>query len=175
MFIITAGLPKAGKSRAIDMLRGRNNTKWHVIRPSDWIPDNLANLDQDIQRSFTVECWSVAIEKCREAISEIPPREIIVLDGCNSKINTVLALIGDARAAMHHVVLFFVQAQINLCLQRDAKLTTSLLTDYAERYKVCLPKYKKLCDLFLVVRNNGTLEQLGTELHDTWKRLCQNI
>lgn len=86
-----------------------------------------------------------------------------------------MTLIADAKAALHNVVLLFVQSNMNLCLARDAKLTDSLLRYYTERFKVSLPKYKKLCNAFLVVRNNGTFEQLETELHDTWKQLCQSI
>ena len=180
MLILTVGFPKSGKSKVIDMLP-RGNHKWHIIRPSDWIPDNLSSLDEQMQREYNIGCWSMAIEKTKETIASVPPREIIVLDACNSKFNTLLTVIADAKAALHHVVSLFVQAQSNLCLDRDcktgaaAKLTVPLLNDYAERFKTSLPRYKQSCDLFLVVRNNGTLEQLETELYDIWKRLCQSI
>jgi hypothetical protein len=168
MLLIVAGLPKSGKSRAIDFL-SKSDGQWHIIRPSDWIPENLSSLDVESQRAFNIECWSMAIEKCKEAIEQVPPRETIVLDSCNSKYTTLLTLIVDAKAAMHKVVLLFVQSNISLCLARDPKMTESLLCDYTNRFKVSLPKYKKSCDSFLVIRNNGTLDQLKTELHNVWK------
>jgi tRNA uridine 5-carbamoylmethylation protein Kti12 len=173
MLIITSGLPSAGKSRTIDFLSKSDGT-WHIIRPSDWVPDNLSSLSDENQRQYNIGCWSMAIDKTREAISEVPPNEFIVLDSCNSKHTTLLTIITDAKAAMHEVALLFVQSNIELCLARDSKLTEPLLRDYANRFKTSLPHYKKSCDLFLVVRNNGTLEQLKTELHDVWKKLCQN-
>jgi hypothetical protein len=168
-------LPRAGKSKVIDVLSKKAGPKWHIIRPSDWIPDNLSALSQEVQQSYNIECWSLAVEKAREAIDEISPKEIIVLDTCNSKYSTLLTLITSAKAALHSVILLFVQSNINLCLARDAKLTEQLLYDYVNRFKTSLPQYKRSCDLFLSVRNNGTFEQLTTELHDTWKKLCQNI
>lgn len=175
MLLLTAGLPGCGKSKAIDILSKHAFPKWHIIRPSDWIPENLSMLDAETQRAYNIECWSIAIDKSKEAVAKVPPREIIVLDACNSKYNTTLTLIADAKVALHKVVLLFVQANADLCLARDAKLTESLLHDYVDRFKTSLPKYKKSCDLFLVVRNNGILEQLETELYDLWKQLCQSI
>jgi hypothetical protein len=84
-------------------------------------------------------------------------------------------MIADAKKALHKVVLFFVQANIDLCLERNSQLSKTLLCDYVDNFKSSLPKYKKSCDLFVVVRNNGILEQLETELYDVWKRLCQSI
>jgi hypothetical protein len=153
----------------------RGDRKWHIIRPSDWIPENLATLDKETQQSYNIGCWSVALDKCKEAIADVSPRDIIVLDACNSKSNTLVTLIADAKAALHNVALLFVQANMNLCLARDTKITEPLLCDYIDRFKISLPQYKKLCNAFLVVRNNGTLEQLETELHDIWKQLCQSI
>jgi uncharacterized HAD superfamily protein len=148
---------------------------WHIIRPSDWIPDNLSELDIEVQRAYNIGCWSTALDKCREEISQVSPKEIIVLDACNSKYNTVLTLIEDAKVALHRVVLLFVQSNMQLCLSRDAKLSEALLCDYVDRFKSSLPQYKKSCDLFLIARNNGTFEQLETELYDIWKTLCQSI
>ena len=168
------GMPSSGKSKVVDMLP-KGGHEWHIIRPSDWIPENLSTLDATIQSAYNIECWSIALAKSKEAVAKISPREIIVLDACNSKYTTIATLIADAKAALHKVVLLFVQARADLCLARDAKLTESLLLDYVDRFKVSLPKYKKLCDLFLVVRNNGTLEHLETELYAVWKQLCQSI
>jgi tRNA uridine 5-carbamoylmethylation protein Kti12 len=175
MLIITCGLPSSGKSKAIDILAKHKSYKWHIIRPSDWVPDNLSTLDEQTQREYNIGCWSMALEKCREAIIEVSPKEIIVLDACNSKINTLLTLIADAKTALHRVVLLFIQSNADLCLARDTKLVEPLVRDYVERFKASLPKYKKCCDMFLVVRNNGNFEQLETELYDTWKTLCPNI
>jgi hypothetical protein len=132
-------------------------------------------LDEKTQREFNIGCWSVALEKCKEAIAQVPPNEIIVLDTCNSKFNSHVSMIADAKKALHKVVLFFVQANVDLCLERNSQLSKTLLCDYVDRFKSSLPKYKKSCDLFVVVRNNGILEQLETELYDVWKRLCQSI
>ena len=175
MLLLAAGLPKSGKSKAIDILARHVERKWHIIRPSDWIPENLAALDEATQRDYNIGCWSLALDKCNEAIEQVHPREIIVLDACNSKVGTLLTPITNAKAKFHHVVLLFVQANANLCLARDPKLTEALLLDYVERFKTSLPRYKKTCDLVLVVRNNGIFEQLETELHETWNRLCQSI
>ena len=128
-----------------------------------------------MQRAYNIECWSIAIDKAKEAIEQFSPNEIIVLDTCNSKYNTVMTLVAMAKAKLHRVVLLFVQANLSQCLQRDSKINESLLKDYVQRFKESLPKFKSNCDLFLTVRNNGTLEQLETELYDIWKKLCQNI
>ena len=169
MLILTCGLPGSGKSKAIDILMAKfGGKKWQLIRPSDWVPENLSTFDEETQRAYNIGCWEMAMEKANEAIAQIPPKNTIVLDNCNSKFTTVSTLISDARAALHHVVLLFVQSNVNLCLARNAKLSESLLRDYVDRFKVCLPKYKKVCDSFLVVRNNGTLEQLENELRGVW-------
>jgi len=175
MLIITCGLPASGKSKTIDILAKHKSYKWHIIRPSDWVPENLATLDEQTQREYNIGCWSLALEKCKEAIEQISPKEIIVLDACNSKITTILTLITDAKAALHRVVLLFVQANADLCLARNAKLNEPLLRDYVDRFKTSLPRYKKCCDTVFVARNNGTFEQLETELYDIWKTLCQSI
>ena len=175
MLIITCGLPAAGKSKTIDILAKHKSYGWHIIRPSDWVPDNLVTLDEQTQREYNIGCWSLALEKCQEDIEQVSPKEIIVLDACNSKVSTLLTLIADAKNALHRVVLLFVQANADLCLERNAKLKGPLLRDYVERFKTSLPKYKKCCDMFFVVRNNGTFEQLETELYDIWKTLCQSI
>ena len=175
ILIITSGLPASGKSKVIDILARHTERKWHIIRPSDWIPENLAMLDEEAQRQFNIGCWSVAIDKCNEAIAQVPPRDIIVLDACNSKAITLLTPIASAKTALHHVVLLFIQSNSDLCLARNPKLTKELLMNYVERFKVSLPRYKATCDSFLVVQNNGIIEQLETTLYDTWKQLCQNI
>ena len=163
MFILTSGLPASGKSKAIDILSiGRN---WNVIRPSDWVPDNLSTLGAEDGRAYRIACWSLAIEKTKEAIARTSPREVIVLDSGNSKFNTVAMLIADAKTALHKVVLLFVHASVGLCLERNGDLTESLLRDYVGRLKQSLPHYKRVCDLFLPVRNNGSLEELASELH----------
>lgn len=168
-------MPASGKSKVVDMLHNRNNTKWHIIRPSDWIPENIAVIDEESQRAYNTACWSLAIEKAHEAICDINPKEIIVLDTCNSKYNTVVTLIADAKSAMHRVVLLFVQSTMQLCLERNAGISEALLRTYMDSFKISLPKYKKACDMFVVIKNIGTLEKLETELHEPWKKLCQNI
>jgi predicted kinase len=174
MLILTCGLPGAGKSRAIDILSKHAKASWNIIRPSDWVPENLFMMSEEMQSAYNIECWSLALEKCKEAIEQLDHKKFIVLDGCNSKFNTVSFLIEEARSKLHKVALLFVQSDSKLCLARNAKLTEALLADYVERFKVSLPKYKKVCDLFLVARNCATLEQLETELHDAWTKLCQN-
>jgi predicted kinase len=151
------------------------SSKWHIIRPSDWIPENLSKLDDETQRSYNINCWSVALEKTKEAIEEISPTDIIVLDACNSKYTTTISLITNARKHLHRAVLLFVQSDSNLCLSRNSKITKLLLDDYVNRFKTSLPEYKKACDLFLIVRNNGTIEQLTTELRGVLVKLKSMI
>jgi dephospho-CoA kinase len=173
MFILTCGLPGSGKSKVIDILSA--GLGWHIIRPSDWIPDDLSALDEKTEREYLIGCWSLAIDKAKEAIAQIPPRDVIVLDSGNSKFNTTRLLICDAKKMFHKVAMLFVNSNVSLCKTRNTKLTDTLLRDYAERFKSSLPLYKKACDLFLVVNNNGTIEHLETELHDVLKILCHNI
>lgn len=144
---------------------------WNIIRPSDWVPDNLPTLGAEMERAYRIGCWSLAIEKTKEAIIQTSPREVIVLDSGNSKFNTVATLIADAKAALHKVVMLFIYANSNLCLERNGTLTESLLCEYVDRLKQSLPRYKRACDLFLSVRNNGSLEELGLELHNIRLRL----
>lgn len=173
MLILTCGIPSSGKSRAIDILStGRN---WNIIRPSDWVPDNLSTLGEDMERSYRIECWSIAIDKTREAIAHTCPKDVIVLDSGNSKYNTVAVLVGEAKVALHKVAVLFVYANSSLCISRNATLTESLVRNYVDRLKASLPLYKRFCDLFLPVQNNGTIEELESELHNIRNILCQNI
>jgi len=169
-FVIMCGLPSSGKSVVADFLL-RDQQQANLIRPSDWMPENIDVLTPDAERDFRLECWKLAIEKTEEALTEITPDDCLILDCGNSKFRTLSHVIAEAQRRGHIVLLVFVDCKLATCMARAPKISKSVFEKYVADLKDSLPKYKKACDRFHVVRNNGTLDQLSDGVREI---RCQN-
>ena len=170
-FVIMCGLPSSGKSVVADFLL-RDQPRASLIRPSDWMPSNIDVLSSEQEKDFRLECWKLALEKTEEALAELAPDECLILDCGNSKFHTLSHIITEAKRRGHSVLFLFVDCKLATCIIRAPKIPKSVFEGYVGNLKDSLPKYKKACDRFHVVRNNGTLEQLGVEVREI---RCQNI
>lgn len=169
-FVVMCGLPSSGKSVVADLLL-KYQPQANLIRPSDWMPENIEALSPDAERDYRLECWKLAIEKTEEILAEITPDNCLILDCGNSKFRTLSHIITEAQRRDHTVLLVFVDCKLAVCMARAPKIPKSVFEEYVGHLKDSLPKYKKACDRFHVVHNNGTLEQLGDMVREI---RCQN-
>ena len=168
MLILMSGLPSSGKSVVVDMFKSGNDL---LLRPEDWMPNNIDILGADAEKEYRIACWKMAIEKSLEAVIETKPSSRIILDCTNSKFFSIASLIGQAKAYKHRVVLVFVSAKVQCCEQRSG-LARSIYDEYVENFKHSLPRYKSACDDIIVIRNDGDKQELIGTVSKIAGRIC---
>lgn len=167
MFVIVCGMPWSGKSAAVDILFPRDTTEMFIdgnciIRPEEWIPKNIEAMGPDAEKNYRVTVWQMAMEKTDEALGDVDISCAVVLDQGNHKFHTVEQLIRKAKSIGHEVVLLYISAKLPACQERagDRWFGRGIWDDCVEHLKISLPKYKSVCDRFLVLNNHGSLEEL---------------
>jgi predicted kinase len=170
MIVVMCGLPQSGKSTVVDQIF---NTDDHfIIRPSDYIPQNVENIPEDKRKKINVEAWNVALEIAREFIHDQGNDDIIVLDMCNRRYTDIGPMLRFGKRHGHRLVIIVVNCPIDQCQSRSAELDRSIFSNYVDSLKESLPKYKGESDDFLVVQNKGSLEDLVSSLDPIRDKLC---
>lgn len=170
MLILMCGLPFCGKSTAVDMVSGRI---W-VIRPEDWLPENLGEMDGEEVKNFRIECWRTALTKAEEAVEERDSADVIILDCGNSKFRPLRGLLRIAKRNGHKRAIWYVNSRPAQCEERAGEdwVGPSVVKSYVENIRDSLPKFKSKCDQIVITENAGTLEDLKQNVHTAWSRLC---
>jgi len=172
MLILMCGLPGCGKSLCVDILL--EGIDADLVRPSDWMPDNIDQLGPDARREYGLACWKTAIDTTRDFIDACGDDDIIILDCGNSKYHTVAPIIKEAKKCGHRVVLLYVNASSDKCEDRlgDEWIGEDTASQYMRSIKKSLPKYKKACHKFLVVHNNSEPKDLRESVDTLRGKLC---
>lgn len=168
MFVILCGPPFCGKSVVSDLVFDSDA----LIRPSDWMPENFESLKPDIIKDYRITCWKLAMEKTEESLRE--SSDLVVLDQGNNKFNTVRDLISVAKENGHKTALLYVNLTFALCRERsgDDWIGDDVWRSCLGNIKMSLPKYRDVCDKFVVVDNNDSLDALASETLSIRSKLC---
>ena len=76
MLIIMCGPPGSGKSTVADLFLEEIDAD--LIRPSDWMPDNIETLGGELEREYRIQCWRTAIEKTKELVITVSPEAELI-------------------------------------------------------------------------------------------------
>ena len=173
MLIIMCGPPGSGKSTVADLFLEEIDAD--LIRPSDWMPDNIETLGGELEREYRIQCWRTAIEKTKELVITVSPEELIVLDCANAKYHTIDPTIQKAKRAGHEIVLLYVNTPRSVCKERmaDDWVGDETFNGYVDNIKTSLPKYKRTCNKFLVINNHSCQGDLTNSVEAIRDKLCQ--
>lgn len=155
MLVIMCGLPAAGKSTFVDLLRPQLG-ECHVIRPSDWYPPDLEEMLGDDRAAYQIACWEHALDKATALLPSTTPQVPIILDTCGSSPDALRALIGVARLHKHSVCAIVVGGLPSTCAARMNN--RELIQKYASKLPSAVRFYKQTLDQMHVVRE-GSLAQ----------------
>lgn len=174
MIIIICGLPFSGKSTFVNLIMNDHGSSCLLLRPSDWMPD-FGDNDVELRRSYAITCNQIAYEKAISAISEVPDK-LIILDQCNTKVESVMPLFAAAKECNRPVCVLFVTCKPSICKNRVANtINDELWKRYITELTECVPKYKKLADHFAIIHNDDDRKLLNEQKLSIENIICQNI
>lgn len=178
MFVLMCGLPSSGKSTVVDIIADTESSVW-VIRPEDWLPDNIDELNEEDEKNQRIGCWREAMNFAEKHVNHksglCKPDDIIILDCSNSKFKPLQGLICLAKRSGHKCVVLYVNSRVAQCASRagDKWIGTEIAESYMRNIKDSLPKFKSKCDQVIVADNIGDLGDLKHSAIAAWSRLCQ--
>lgn len=174
MIVLICGLPKSGKSVFVDKLFG---IECHLIRPSDYIPNNYENMPNDIQQNLNIEAWKVGIETAEDILKDIREQDdysqVLVYDMCNKNSNPLEYTLKSEKRRGHKIVVIYINCPTKVCKDRCG-FSDEIMNTYVEGFKKSLPKYKSISNEFIVVDNKGSLEDLDEHANNIRDKLCLN-
>jgi predicted kinase len=165
MLIILCGMPFSGKSTLVDemfMIKPGEYNSHCLLRPADWMPEPLNNMDKEFIKDYRVTCWHMALDKTEKALLDFGSNKVIILDQGNHRYDDVRHLIYVAKENKHKIILIYVNTRMAICHDRSGSkwVGKEIWKSALHNIKGSLPKYKKACDDFVVVDNNGTIPDL---------------
>ena len=177
MLILMCGLPFCGKSVVLDIITEKTELSICIIRPEDWLPDDIDNLSAEEEKKYRIECWRTAISAVEDEVEQRDPSEMIVLDCANSKYGPLESLLRRAKRNGHKLVVLYVNARPTQCEARagDHWVGAKVVGNYVENIKDSLPKFKSKCDRIIIIENTDTLDVLKQNAPTAWSRLCQTM
>jgi len=175
MLVLMCGLPHCGKSTAIDIIAEKSKSSLWIVRPEEWLPDNLDELDQNEQRHYQIECWRTAVSDAESRVDGRPDSTITVLDCANSKIRPLNGLLKLAKRNGHRTAMLYVNSRPSQCEARagDKWVGLEIIKSYIQNIRDSLPKFKNKCDRVIIIDNTDTIDVLEQKALDAWSRLCQ--
>src|SRR5690606_7978838 len=116
-----------------------------LLRPSDWMPPSFESLDDEFIKGYRLTCYSMALEKVNQAITDFSNGYTIILDQGNHKYDDLRHSINTAKQNGHKVVLLFVNSCTKICKERagDKWVGDDNWSSSISKVKESLPKYKK--------------------------------
>ena len=175
MFILMCGMPSCGKSAAIDIIAESDDaTPLWVIRPEEWLPDNITELSPQEDKEQRIGCWQKAMDAAEKAVEEHDPSEVIVLDCTNSKYRPLESLLRRAKRNKHKLVIMYVNSGVAQCEARagDSWIGPEIAKIYIRNIRDSLPKFKSKCDRIVIIANNDSLDILEENVLAAWSKLC---
>ena len=175
MLVLMCGLPSCGKSAVVDIISEKSGSTVWVVRPSDWLPDNIDQLDPEEEKNYRIECWRTAISNTEEAVEKCDPSDAVILDCGNSKFRPLNGLLRTAKRNGHKLFVLYVNSSAVQCEARAGKqfVPAKVVKSYIESIRDSLPKFKSKCDRIIVVENTDTLDVLEQNALTAWSKLCQ--
>lgn len=177
MFVLMCGMPSCGKSAAVDIIVESGETSFWIIRPEEWLPDNIAELSSQEEKEQRIGCWQKAMDAAEKAVEERDPSEVIVLDCANSKYRTLESLLRRAKRNGHRLVVIYVNAGVAQCEARAGSnwIGPEVAKAYIGNIRDSLPKFKSKCDRIVIIANNDSLAALEANALTAWSKLCPII
>ena len=142
MLVLMCGLPSCGKSKSVDIISDNYSDPLLVIRPEDWLPENISDLTEGEEKNYRIECWRTAMAETEKMIEEKKNSVIIILDCGNSKFRTLGGIIRMAKRNNHKIVVLYVNSRLSECEKRAGEqwVGTDIAKAYVENIRDSLPK-----------------------------------
>lgn len=152
MLIIMCGYPSSGKSTFLDLLSPYLGDH-HIIRPSDWYPDDIDNIDSQDRTKYQLACWEHALDKTILLLSSKPVDIPIILDTCAASPNSLNSIIETAKLHRHKIIAIVIGTPASICasranpdvIQRYINKIPNAVRTYREKFHKIIPiKYGDL-------------------------------
>ena len=146
MLIVMCGYPKSGKSTFVDILMQYVAHPVHLVRPSDWRPEDELTAAENSK--WQLACWEYAIDKATELVS-VEPSGVVIFDTCGASSEPLETLMSVARSHGHKVVAIFMATPRVMCEER---IDPYIIQKYIDRIHNTVFRYKTICDNLIVVK-----------------------
>lgn len=157
MLLIMCGYPFSGKSTFLDMLVGRDDLPGplHIVRPSDWYPENIKDMGHQERQDYQIAAWDHARDKALDLLKKHTPSDVIALDTCGASPQAFRSVVAVAEARGHKLVVLWIATPRDVCSERGDK---SIVDKYKGRFEEALAWYQKNFHKVIPIRN-GTVEE----------------
>ena len=157
MFIIFVGYPKSGKSTFADLLHQECSDlqyPMHVVRPSDWYPDDIDDMTPSKKTEYQIASWEHALDKTGQLLASEDASSIIVLDTCGASPGSFKTLIGVAQMHGHKLIAIFMAVPKVLCMKR---IDPAIVQRYSSKIRSAVLEYKSICDELIIIKHESLL------------------
>jgi len=155
MLIVMGGLPKAGKTTFVRLLRDRM-PDLVVFGPDEMLPKNLESLSEEEQKELRIAAWQKCHERALSFCTKKRNRlQIAVYDTTGSNLSSLEELERMCSIYDHDLLYVFVHDLKERCRQRGVE--GSLLDVYFEKLKSVLGHFRPS---LTIIKNRGSLSEL---------------
>jgi predicted kinase len=154
MFIIMCGYPKSGKSTFADLLHQECSSPIHIVRPSDWYPDDIDDMSSSKKTEYQIASWEHALDKTSQLLASEDASSVIVLDTCGASPGSFKTLIGIAQMHKHKLIAIFMAVPKVLCMKR---IDPAIVQRYSNKIRSAVLEYKSICDELIIIKHESLL------------------
>jgi len=123
----------------------------HIVRPSNWYPDDIDQMDVDERTDWQIAAWEHALEKCCSLLATKDVTNVILFDTCGASPNALKTLIGVAQLHRHRIVAIWMAVPRRVC---ESRIEPSVVQRYVDRIHNAVQEYKATCDELIVVKHD---------------------
>ena len=158
MLILMGGLPKAGKTTVVDLIRPHVDV---VVSPGYGVDAK----SEELRRQQCLAAWRKGVSKVTTFCAKNNDR-ILLFDSTGSNIRQLTQW--KIMCGCHNIDILYVMVHAlkQQCVDRGSE--TSLVTSYVSRLQQCIPLFRKN---LIVIKNIGSLEDLKEATKPLVRRL----
>jgi uridine kinase len=152
-----AGVPSSGKSLFVKkFVETANDRKIIVVDPKEYLPDDLEDMDKEMQLEYRVAAWEVCLDRVMKTFHE-PNETIIIFDTAGASGQDMIPLFTTASINNHYTVYVYVSSNAKECAKRagDSWIGQEALDGYIKKYKKSIPELSSASNEHMVIKNIG--------------------
>ena len=172
MFVVMCGYPGSGKSTFVDILKPEFHKLGHrmyVVRPSDWYPENIEEMDPKERTDWQIGSWEHALDKVGDLLVTKGVENAVLLDTCGASPKSISSNIAVAEMRRHQTAAIWMAVPRGIC---ESRVDPNIVAKYIGRIKSAVLEYNEKFDRFIVVKH-GTIDQWKEMAVEAAGKLCQ--
>ena len=169
MLVIMVGLPQSGKSTFIDMVAAKCCHEMDIIRPSDWYPSDIDDIDQNSRTDYQLVAWEYALDKISAVLASSIDKRLIVLDTCGATPGSLRTVFGVAKIHKHTIAAIFIATPRGVC---DSRIDPLVVDKYISKIHDAVLEYNKMCNKLIIVKYDD-ISKWNTKAVEVAEQLCQ--